>query len=205
MTQSAIVSVVPKSARRHSIAETLRASRKDAGLTLNDLAQKSGLAVSTLSKIENDQMSPTYDTLLSLAKGLDLDISDLVSGRRGVSVSGRKTVTRKGQGVTHRTVQYDYEMLCNDIANRQFVPMLAEIKANSIHQFGGLLSHLGEEFVYVLEGKVELRTEHYAPTHLGVGDCAYFDSTMGHALINSGDGAARVLWICSRVVPPISG
>lgn len=186
-----------------SIARTLRDMRKAAGLTLIDLAGRSGLAASTLSKIENGQMSPTYDTILSLAEGLDVDISDLVTGGRGHSVNGRKAVTRKGEGIVHKTAQYDYEMLCTDIANRQFVPLLAEVKARSIHSFDGMLSHPGEEFVYVLRGRIELHTEFYAPTLLDAGDCCYFDSTMGHALINTGDDPASVLWICSRVVPPL--
>ena len=207
MADSPVIQVGSTVARRRSgqsIAHTLRALRKKAGLTLNDLAQRSGLAVSTLSKIENDQMSPTYDTLLGLAEGLDVDMGELVTGGRGLSVNGRKAVTRKGEGVAHRTLKYDYEMLCNDIANRQFVPMLAEVKARSIQQFDGLLSHPGEEFIYVLQGQVELHTEHYAPSLLNVGDCSYFDSTMGHALINPADTTAQVLWICSRVVAPLA-
>lgn len=186
-----------------SIAVTLREMRKSAGLTLIDLAERSGLAASTLSKIENEQMSPTYDTLLALAHGLDVDIADLVSGSRGQSVIGRKAVTRMGEGIVHRTPQYDYEMLCTDIANRQFVPLLAEVKARSVESFESLLSHPGEEFIYVLRGQIELITEFYAPTLLNVGDCCYFDSTMGHALINRTDDPATVMWICSRVMPPL--
>ena len=167
-------------------------------------AQAAGLARSTLSKIENGQMSPTYDTILSLAEGLDVDIADLVTGGRGQSVNGRKAVTRKGQGIVHRTPQYDYEMLCTDIANRQFVPLMAEVKARSIHSFDGMISHPGEEFVYVLRGRITLHTEFYAPTPLDTGDCCYFDSTMGHALINQTDEPATVLWICSRVVAPLT-
>lgn len=203
MADRSIAEIPAPASRRRSIADTLRTLRKRAGLTLNDLAQRSGLAVSTLSKIENDQMSPTYDTLLGLAEGLEIDISELVTGGRGVSVSGRRAVTRKGEGVIHSTRQYDYEMLCNDIANRQFVPMLAEVKAHSLHQFEGLLSHAGEEFIYVLRGQIDLHTEHYAVSRLQTGDCAYFDSTMGHALINPTDDSAQVLWICSRVVAPL--
>lgn len=188
-----------------SISQTLRNMRRAAGLTLVDLAGRSGLAASTLSKIENGQMSPTYDTILSLAEGLDVDISELVTGGgRGHSVNGRKAVTRRGKGIVHKTAQYDYEMLCTDITNRQFVPLLAEVKARSIHSFDGMLSHAGEEFVYVLRGRVELHTEFYLPTPLETGDSCYFDSTMAHALINSGDEPATVLWVCSRVVPPLT-
>lgn len=206
MTDNTVSALPAPPARRrggHAIAQTLRDMRKEAGLTLIDLAARSGLAASTLSKIENDQMSPTYDTLLSLAQGLEVDIADLVTGRRGQSVNGRKAVTRKGDGIIHRTAQYDYEMLCTDIANRQFVPLLAEVKARSLHSFDGLLSHPGEEFIYILRGQIELVTEFYAPSLLNAGDAAYFDSTMGHALINKTDEPASVLWICSRVVAPL--
>lgn len=198
--------VPPPAARkrgRQTIAQSLRDLRKASKMTLIDLAARSGLAPSTLSKIEKGQMSPTYDTILSLAEGLNVDISELVTGGRGVSVNGRKAVTRKGQGLVHQTEQYDYEMLCNDIANRQFVPLLAEIKARSLHSFDRLLSHPGEEFIFILRGTIELHTEFYAPTVLGAGDCCYFDSTMGHALINTGTDCASVLWICSRVFAPL--
>lgn len=186
--------------RGYAFARTLRDLRKARGLTLIDLSERSGLAASTLSKIENGQMSPTYDTILSLAEGLKVDISELVTGDRGHSVNGRRTVTRKGEGIVHATEQYDYEMLCTDIANREFTPLLANIKAHSMRSFDGLLNHHGEEFIYVLNGSIQLHTEFYAPTMLESGDCCYFDSTMGHALINAGDEDAKVLWICSRVV-----
>lgn len=208
MAETNVAAMAAPSGRRrngHSIAQTLRDLRKAAGLTLIDLAGRSGLAASTLSKIENGQMSPTYDTILSLAEGLNIDIAELVSGGRGHAVNGRKAVTRQGQGIIHRTAQYDYEMLCTDIANRQFVPLLAEVKARSLHSFQGMLSHAGEEFVYVLRGSVELHTEFYAPTPLTTGDACYFDSTMGHALVNTTDEPATVLWICSRITLPLGG
>lgn len=183
--------------RGRAFARKLREFRKSADLTLSDLARRSGLAASTLSKIENGQMSPTYDTLHALAEGLDIDITELVTGGRGPSVNGRKTVTRKGEGVVHSTELYDYELLCTDISERKFAPLLAVIKARSVHSFDSLLRHPGEEFIYVLQGKVTLHTEFYAPTQLAVGDCSYFDSTMGHALVNADDVDARVLWVSS--------
>ena len=103
----------------------------------------------------------------------------------------------------HQTDQYDYEMLCTDLANKQFVPLKARVKANTIARFSDMLSHPGEEFVYVLSGEVELHTQFYAPTRLVAGDSAYFDSTMGHALLKASDEDAEVLWICSRVVEPL--
>ncbi|WP_161491293.1 cupin domain-containing protein [Bradyrhizobium neotropicale] len=56
-----------------------------------------------------------------------------------------------------------------------------------------------EEFFYVLSGEVLLYTEHYAPIRLSPGDCSYFDSTMGHALVSAGEEDALILWIATRV------
>ena len=170
---------------QHSIAETLRHLRQGHGFTLNELARRCALAPSTLSKIENGQMSPTYDTILSLAEGLSVDVADLFSERQTTTVSGRRTVTRAGEGVPLDTAQYDYQMLCTDLAHKQFVPLRAKIKANS--------------------AAIELHTQFYAPTRLAVGDSCYFDSTMGHALIKASEEDAEVLWICSRVIEPLQG
>jgi quercetin dioxygenase-like cupin family protein len=57
------------------------------------------------------------------------------------------------------------------------------------------MRHPGEEVLYVLDGDVELNTEHYAPVQLGPGDCAYYDSSMGHACISTNEKEALVFWV----------
>jgi transcriptional regulator with XRE-family HTH domain len=187
-----------------TIAEILRRLRRERSLTLNELGERCGLATSTLSKIENGQMSPTYDTILRVAGGLDIDVADLFTGGASNDVGGRRTVTRRGEGVLRETAQYAYEMLGAELSGKQFIPLLTVVKARSFADFPSLVRHSGEEFFYVLAGTVTLHTEHYAPTRLEVGDSCYFDSTMGHACVASGDEEARILWICSRVVSPLS-
>lgn len=189
----------------HSLAATLRRLRQEAGLNLNELAQRSDLAPSTLSKIENAQMSPTYETLLSLASGLDVDVTELFAHKPSAPVSGRRTVTRKGEGAVLKAGTYDYELLCADIARKKFVPLLTHINARSTREFNTLVTHPGEEFIYVLEGSIVLHTDLYAPTELKAGDSCYFDSLMGHALISSSDEPATILWVCSNVVEPLIG
>jgi len=199
--------VEKRGSRRHSqsLAATLRRLRQEAGLNLNELAQRSDLAASTLSKIENAQMSPTYETILSLAAGLGVDVTELFAHKPSAPVSGRRTVTRKGEGATLKTATYEYELLCADIARKKLVPLLTRIHANSIREFNTLVTHPGEEFIYVLEGSVVLHTDLYAPTELKAGDSCYFDSLMGHALISSSDEPATILWVCSNVVEPLIG
>lgn len=188
-----------------SLAAIVHRLRREAGLTLQELGARCDVAASTLSKIENDQVSPNYDTILRLAEGLGVDVAELFVGRQIASAGSRRTVTRQGEGVKQTIQQYEYEMLCADIARKQFIPLLTTVRAHSVHDFPALVRHPGEEFIYILTGQVTLHTDHYAPTVLNAGDSAYFDSTMGHACVSTGDEDAVMLWICSQVQPPLLG
>ncbi len=188
-----------------SLSFTLRRLRTEAGLSIGELAVRSGLAPSTLSKIENGQMSPTYETILNLGHGLDVDVSELFAHKPAQSVSGRRAVTRRDEGAKLQTGSYSYELLGADIAKKKLIPLLTRINARSIQEFETLVTHPGEEFVYVLEGRITLHTSLYAPTDLEVGDCCYFDSMMGHALVSTSEEPASILWVCSSVVSPLAG
>lgn len=176
----------------------LRRLRTRAMLTLQDLSLRSGISASALSKIENGQLSPTYEKIVALADGLEVDVSELFSSRGPSSATGRRGVTRKNAGVHHVTPQYEYELLCADLSNKEFVPLLATLKAHSLQDFPDLLRHTGEEFLYVLHGQVTVHSEFYAPLLLKQGDCCYFDSAMGHACVSSGTTDSEVLWVCSK-------
>jgi uncharacterized cupin superfamily protein len=144
---------------------------------------RAGPAFSTISKVEKSQISTTYKNILRLADWLKVDVATLFS-EKTVSIStGRRTVTRAGQGIHHRSPQYDYEKLCADIAQKQFNPLLTCLRAHNVTEFPALLSHQGEEFLYVLTGVVEIHTDQYLPLRLEKGDSCYFDSTMGHACV----------------------
>ena len=77
------------------------------------------------------------------------------------------------------------------------IPALVRIKAHEIREFWPLLSHEGEDLLYIVEGEVNLHTEYYAPVRLAVGDCAYFDSRMGHGCVSCGPEDAVIFWVCS--------
>lgn len=176
------------------IVKTLR---KRAGLTLTELADRAGLAASTISKIETGQLSPGYETIQRLAIGLRVDVAELFKPRIEPLSTGRRGVTRKGTGVRHQSDHYEYEALAADLSRKQFLPLVATIKARTVEAFGPLPSHEGEEFVYVISGTVTLHSEHYEPLTLAPGDSVYFDSRAGHALVSTGSEAAQIVWICS--------
>jgi transcriptional regulator with XRE-family HTH domain len=194
------------------LGKRVKTLRFAAELTLQRLSERSGVSLSALSKIENNQLSPTYDTLTKLAHGLSIGISKLFSDDGETLPRGRRSVTRRGEGKIYRTPNYDYEMLCTDLADKKIVPIFATIKAHERKDFSSLLTHDGEEVIFVVAGEIELITEFYEPLVLRRGDCVYFDSTMGHACIAHGREPAEVFWVCStdvlgRVVgsPNLSG
>ena len=169
--------------------------RTELGMTQTELAEKGGLSHSALSKIESGQLSPTFQTLLRIVQGLGVDMSRLLAASGHSVKRTRRAVTRRGRGQRYETRPYVYETLADELVNKRMIPLVAEIKAGSIESFGPMIAHPGEEVLYVLSGEIELHTEGYAPVHLNVGDCAYFDSAMRHACISLSEENARVLWI----------
>lgn len=184
--------------RRQGLGESVRRRRLAASLTLKQLSTLSGLAVSTLSKVENGQISPTYENILRLARGLDVDVAELFSSSTVSLPLGRRSFTRHGEGIRHDTRCYEYELLCADLSQKRMIPLVTRIRAREIAQFPDLLKHAGEEFIYVLSGSVEIHTEFYEPLCLNAGDSCYFDSSMGHAVLSRGAEDAVILWVCSE-------
>jgi transcriptional regulator with XRE-family HTH domain len=178
----------------------LKSLRLANGWTLAEVSRRTGLPVSTLSKVENDKMSLSYDKLTRISRGLEIDIGQLFSSEANpalAQVRGRRSITRAGEGRLIETDTYETTFCATELLNKRFVPLIAEIRARSMAEFGEMIRHPGEEFAYVLEGTVELHTDLYAPLRLETGDSIYFDSGMGHAYVNVGEGRCRVLSICS--------
>lgn len=182
---------------------SLREIRKQRNMTLAQASERSGLPVSTLSKIENNRMSLSYDKLLRICQALDVDIAQLFAGGPALAPpslavpSGRRSITRGGEGYLIETANYGHLYPAADLLNKRVVPIIAEIRARSLKEFGELIRHPGEEYAYVLEGTVELHTDLYAPARLNTGDSIYFDSGMGHAYIAAGSAPCKILSICS--------
>jgi transcriptional regulator with XRE-family HTH domain len=181
------------------LGQRLKRIRFDKSWTLEDVSQRTGVARSTLSKIENGQMSPTYDVLQKIVRGTGLDIVELFDSRQQNAPSGRCSVTRRGEGKPHLTHTYHHELLATDLAHKQILPFKSRVAARSLDEFPHWVRHQGEEFLYVLSGRIQLHTEFYAPAVLDAGDSAYFDSKMGHAIISLSEEDAEILWTCTGI------
>jgi transcriptional regulator with XRE-family HTH domain len=175
----------------------VRALRKEKGWTLELAAQQAGLARSTLSKIENGQMSPTYDALKKLASGLAISVPQLFTPPQKDQVMGRMAVTAAGSGAAQATVTYEHELLADTLTRKAMLPYRARVRARSLEEFDGWVRHDGEEFLFVLTGMVRLYTEFYEPVDMRRGDSAYYDAAMGHNVISLSEDDATILWVTS--------
>lgn len=179
----------------------LRALRKARGLTLQEVAAECGLAVSTLSRVERGLMSPTYDKLVQLSQGLGVDMSELfgtaAASDRPQAQSGRLAITHLGQEYRVSTHNYDYRYLCSSLPGKQMDTSATLVKTRSLAEFGQLLRHSGEEFLFVLRGAVEVHVEGSEPILLQVGESVYFDATLGHAFLCAGEEPAEILVVNS--------
>ena len=180
-----------------NLGDRVRQLRKERDWTLEQAAQKAGLARSTLSKIENGQMSPTYDALRKLAIGLGISVPQLFTPPEQARVNGRRTITRSGEGAAHATATYEHELLAETLTRKQMLPYRARVRARSMEEFDGWVRHDGEEFLYVLTGVIRLYTEFYEPIEMRRGDSAYYDASMGHNVVSVSDDDATILWVTS--------
>ena len=180
-----------------NLGQRVRDLRKAKGWTLDQAAQHAGLARSTLSKIENGQMSPTYEAVKKLAEGLKVSVPQLFTPAGKPQVSGRMAVTKSGTGQGHVTATYEHELLAGGLTRKMMLPYRAIIRARSMDEFDGWVRHDGEEFLYVLTGVIRLYTEFYEPVELRRGDSAYYDATMGHNVISLAEEDATILWVTS--------
>ena len=175
----------------------VRELRKAKGWTLEQAAERAGLARSTLSKIENGQMSPTYDGLKKLAEGLGISVPQLFTPPRHGSPGGRMATTMAGQGEAHVTTTYEHELLAGALTRKSMLPYRATIHARKFEDFNGWVRHDGEEFLFVLTGQIRLFTEFYAPIDMKRGDSAYYDASMGHNVVSLSPEDATILWVTS--------
>ena len=181
------------------LGSRVRDLRKARNWTLEQAAQQAGLARSTLSKIENGQMSPTYDALKKLAVGLDISVPQLFTPPVKDQINGRMVITKNGQGTAHATTTYEHELLADGLTKKQMLPYRARVRARSIDEFDGWVRHDGEEFLYVLTGVIRLYTEFYEPIEMRRGDTAYYDASMGHNVVSLSDEDATILWVTALV------
>ena len=141
-------------------------------------------------------MAASFDTLLRIARGFGLGFDAMLNVAPPRRPATRFTLTRGGAGLFFSTDMYEYEVHSAELRQKHMIPLHMEVKARQLSDLTRWSSHEGEEFIYVLKGRIELHTEFHAPALLDAGDSAYIDSKMRHAFLNRGRGKAEMLSLC---------
>jgi mannose-6-phosphate isomerase-like protein (cupin superfamily) len=187
-----------------TLGSLIRILRQQKGWTLRQMSDRVGIPLSTLAKVEADKLSLTYDKLQQFTSRVGLSMTEFL-GQAGSAatesvspvVTARRSLTTGANSVRISTPNYDHEYLCVDLRDKRMVPILTRIRTQDIVEFGKLIRHRGEEFIFVLEGTIEIHLQFYTPVTLTAGQGIYLDSTMGHAYLAKGCETALVLGVCS--------
>ncbi len=181
--------------RKLKLGPRVKGLRSARGWTLNEASERTGLSRASISKIERDEMSPTFDALRKLAVGFEIDITELFSARGAAAASGRRSVTRTGEAKTYDSPNYTLKALAADLTTKAMLPFETVVRARSLDEFADWDRHESEDFMYVVSGTMTFYSEHYEPVILETGDSVYFDGRLGHACVSTGKDAAVALWV----------
>ena len=179
------------------IGETVHKLRKEHRMTLVELAEKSGVALATLSRMENGKMTGTLESHMKICEALGIALPDLYKNlypsKKAVDFQKRKSRT----DVFIHDKKSSEEMLASKVLNKKMMPVLIKIAKGGKTQKEETKPGI-EKFIYVLDGKIEasIGEEKY---NLGRNDSLYFESNVPHYLKNIGAGDARII---SVVCPP---
>jgi transcriptional regulator with XRE-family HTH domain len=183
---------------RETFGRRLRSARKSLGWTLQQLSERSGVSVPTISRAERGQLALGYENFAALGHALKMDMNAMFAGE-GVKTSALQSpvVTRAGQGVVYRGLSFAYEFLGTTATGKRMSPVVGTVHARRIEGPEDFARHDGEEFAYVLSGTIEVHFETGEVLRLGRGDSLYFDSHIGHAYISTSRQLARIVGVIS--------
>lgn len=178
------------------LGKKLRMLRKEHRLTLKELSTKSGVAIATLSRMENDIMTGTLDSHKAICTAMGISMGEFI---HEVETDGKIVTLVKGAlGAEVHGKSASTELLTTMVMNKKMMPLLLRIapgsKTNVEQNKIGI-----EKFIYLVSGN--LRTEIGKDKHaLTKGDCLYFDGSLPHQFINEGKQEAVAVYVIS---PPV--
>ncbi|MBW1712373.1 MAG: cupin domain-containing protein [Deltaproteobacteria bacterium] len=176
------------------VAQRIRSIRRQKGLSIEDVARRSGLSEEVIRQVEEESASPCLGDLIKLAKALEMRMGTLISSAPArpytvVRADQRKIVNRYSSEQVLK-FGYSYQHLAFDKGDRSMEPFFISLKPEEAEE--ELSSHDGEEFIFILEGQMEA---HVGPEIevLNPGDAIYYSSTVPHLVKCHGDKETKIL------------
>ena len=177
------------------VGEKIKALREQKGLSLKELADLTGFSTALLSQMENHLVSPSLGTIIKMAGALIVRVGDFLGETEGepyaiVRKEERKKVSRfaSKDGVKYG---YSYESLGFEKKDRHMEPFIVTLEPATV-KTAKTSVHEGEEFIFVLEGEMEVILGNHTDI-LYPGDSIYYDSTIPHRVQCHQDKITRIL------------
>jgi transcriptional regulator with XRE-family HTH domain len=166
------------------VTSLVRAVRRQRGLTLDDIAQRTGLTKSYLSKIERERSTPSIAVAIKVAAALEVEVGQLFAADTESQSFVVDRLPEEGDKATH------LRMLGASMLGKTMSPFVLDPRRDDADLDHA--EHPGQELVYVLQGQIDL---HYRDevTPMSQGDSAYFDSSVAHRIRARGRAKTRVL------------
>jgi quercetin dioxygenase-like cupin family protein/ribosome-binding protein aMBF1 (putative translation factor) len=172
--------------------QRLRAAREARGFTLAELAEKTGTSAEDLAQVEAGETLLPLGQLIKLSKILSLKMSEMISAGEEaftiVRAGQRRTIDRFGKAKQAGS-GYEYESLAPGKKGRLMEPFIVTLLPGASAEQS---THDGQEFIYVLEGVMEVLIEDKSEL-LQPGDAVYYDSTTNHLVRAHGANPAKIL------------
>lgn len=166
------------------IGKRIRRARLDKKMSLDVMANETGLSKEFIKKIEGGEQRPSVGTLLQISRTLQLDSAFLLKDEE-------EAQEKRSDAYTKRTDKYAYTPLTPGAENKHLKAFHIKVDAGTRHDGVGF-QHVGEEFVYVLDGQVEVQVGDHVNV-LKSGDSLHFNSGVKHDLRNTGDADASLI------------
>jgi len=176
-----------------NVGENVKEIREKKGLSLQDISQRTGLQVELLMEIEKGKISPPLGAIIKLAKALEMKMGYFISGAENlpytiVRKNDRKLISRYDSKKS-QTYGYEFISLAPHKKDRHMEPFLVTLEPSDEEERS---THDGQEFIYVLEGTMEVRLA--KETHLlEPGDTIYYDSSVPHLVKCYGKDRTKIL------------
>ena len=176
------------------IGVRVKNAREKRGLSIKDISQRTGIEVDILEQIESGSFAPPLGTVIKLAKSLEMKIGYFISGEEDKAYTivrrhDRKVISRY-DSKKGRQYGYEYFSLAPHKKDRHMEPFMVTLVPTGTDEERS--AHDGQEFIYVLEGTMEVRLENEVHV-IEAGDAIYYDSTVPHLVKCRGDKPARIL------------
>ena len=177
-----------------NVGERVKTVREQRGLSIQDIAQRTGLDAPTLLEIEAGTMAPPLGTVIKLAKALKMKMGYLISGDEDMPYTIVRRVDRKVisrfDSKKGKHYGYEYQSLAPHKKDRHMEPFLVTLQPSATEEERS--NHDGQEFIFVLAGKMEVRLGEEIHI-LEPGDSIYYDSTVPHLVKCHGEETTKIL------------